>query len=397
MRLLVVAAALLAALAPLHAQTAPDSSGFATLDAEIRATPLPGDLYYRQLAEAWDRAVVARQYGRADSVAVLAEAAIAETTGLDRDSLVWPSPGDRLALRLLSGDVAAVESLADPGTWGALDPTQVPDAFLYESARQLVIRPLLGPTLRTSTANVLTQDSSAVVERLAARGADAEAVAAARLAIGKLLLQPVWLNHGRVLSDAQIALNDRADAFLARYPGSRFGRFVREVIRLRYRVDGAVSLYLGLRYGWLHADLGFHGTDLRVTESRSIGRRSLVEGDRLTFGLLGVDVGPRVPLGGLDVLPYVSGGLLIQGTMGPSTDEPERSTYEPPNRPGWGYGLALEYLGGRSQRYGGVAVRLRVSRLVPQFSGGFEDTLDGPITTVSLGATLTGILRTRID
>ncbi len=425
MRLL-LAAVLLGAALPARVQTAPDSSGFAALDAEIRASVIPRDLYERQLQDAWDRAVVARQYGRADSIAVLAEAAIAETTGLPSDSISWPGLGDQLAVGLLRGDRAALDALSNDGAWREHPVvTSFPPFNLvsYDVAlrRALLVRNRF--VLRASTRNVLAQDSSAAVARLATNGADEEAVAVARLAIGKFLLQPTWSDgfHDAELTDAQLALNERADAFLARFPSSRFEQFVREAVRLRYRADGTLSLYLGLgtgwagkdlggatgysvageiglglRSGWFHTDAGFHGTDLRVTETRTVGDESVVEGDRLTIGLLGVDVGLRVPIGGLDVLPYLSGGLLLQGTSGANANEPERSTYEPPNRLGGGYGVALEYLGDRSLRHGGTAVRARIGRLIPQFSDGFEDALDGPVTYASFGLTLSGVSRTRL-
>ena len=414
---------------PLAAQTPEDTLGFGALDAEIRATPISGDAYFRQLDEAWDRAMVAGQFGRADSVAVLAETFLIDTQGLPRDSVIWPSIADRLALGLLAGDLWAVQWLANDGDWWST-PTATPypltDMVMVDGGLpRLILLP--GPRfgLRFSTANTLIRDSTAVPERLEASGATAEDAAMARLVIGKLLLQPPW-GGGYIdtrLTDAQQALNRRADAFLAAYPGSRFERYVREEIRLRYRAEGSVAFYIGVgsgwgsqrlaeatdfsiagelgvgfRYKWLHADLAAHGSDLRVTETR-VGSdgRDLVDGDVLSVSLAGVQVGPRVALGGLDVLPYVAGGLLLQNVSSPEANEDPRSSYSPPIRPGWGYGVALEYLGGRQRRYGGTAVRLRVARIRPRLGRGFEDVLAGPVTSVTLGFSLSGILRSRVD
>ncbi len=413
-------AAFFALASTAAAQTTPDSSGFDALDADIRASVLPDDLYRSQLEDAWDRAVVARRFGRADSIAVLAERLIVDTTGLPPGQVVWPGLGDRLAISLLQGDVAAVERLTDADGWrGSEAGRPFPLPMTHATRRR---RPTTWLSLRLSTANVLAQDSAQVAARLAASGADPLAVAVGRLTTRRLLVAPEWSASLRdpALTREQTALNRDADAFLARFPGSRFEPFVRTVIRVRYRVDGAVSFYLGIgsgwgagtlgeatsysvagemgvgvRYRWLHADAGFHGTDLQIAETRVAGGETVHAGDRLTLALVGVDVGPRLALGGLDVLPYVAGGLLIQGTTGPNTRTPEGSTYEPPERLGWGYGVSLEYLGGRARRFGGVAVRVRAGRLVPRLDDRLG--LNDPVTYVSAGLTLTGVVRRRTD
>lgn len=425
MRLALIALAFFAL--PLAAQTPEDSSRFEALDAEIRAIASSGEVYFRQLDEAWDRAVVARQFGRADSVAALAELFLVETQGLSRDSVTWPSAADRFALGLLAGDLWAVRWLATDGAWwDTQSASTYPRSDLYlMGAPRLTVLP--GPRygLRPSTANTLRSDSTAVPERFAASGATPEEVDLARLAVRKLLLSRQWYGGSRDprLTDVQEALNRSADAYLERYPTSTYGRWVREDVRLRYRADGSAGLYFtlgpgwgtgnlgeatktsiagelgfALRYKWWHSALSVHGGDLVVAETRvGTSGTDLVETDRLTVGLLGVEVGPRVALGGLDVLPYVAGGLLLQGVSAQDTDEPELSTYDPATRLGWGYGAALEYLGARPRRFGGTAIRLRVSRIYPRFDRGFETVLDGPITSVTFGVNFMGILRSRID
>ena len=103
-RALVVALVLLT-LAPEAAAQTPDSlDAYEALDAEVRDLPLSGSLYYQQLGEAWDRAVVAGRYGRADSVAVLAETYAVETTG----SRAIPSCGRARATASRWGSFAAI-------------------------------------------------------------------------------------------------------------------------------------------------------------------------------------------------------------------------------------------------------------------------------------------------
>ncbi|OZC03497.1 outer membrane protein [Rubricoccus marinus] len=424
MRFALLALALLSL--PLAAQTPEDSLGFSDLEADIRATTFPGELYFRQLDEAWDRAIVAGQFGRADSVAVLAETYLVETQGTPRDSVIWPSIADRFALGLLAGDLWAVRWLAADGDWWST-PTSTwyprTDVFYTVGTPRLTLLP--GPRygLRFSTANTLIRDSSEVPQRLAARGASEEELALARLAVAKLLVQPAW-GGGYIdvsFSDAQKALNERADAFLERYPNTPYARFVREEVRVRYDVKGSVALTfgfgpgwgsgnladatntsiageisLGLRYKWGHAAFGIHGGDLNVAETRvGTDGTELVETDRLSVGLLSVEAGPRLAVGGLDVLPYVAGGLLLRGVSAQKTDDDPLSSYSPGTRLGWGYGVGLEYLGDRRRRYGGTAVRLRVSRIMPRFDRGFETVLDGPITSVTLGLSLAGMIRSR--
>ena len=400
------------------------SGGFDALDEEVRALGVPLDLYLTQLGEAWDRALVAQRYGRADSVAALAEQAILDTQGTSDEATIWPSAADRLALGLLAGDFWAVEWLREDGAWWETPTT----AVLYSGDVWVV--PALSRAyiprrfeVRRATANVLARDSAQVAGRLAGAGATPEMVAVARLAIGKVLAPPNWNVGGRdpELTPAQEALNDRVDAFLARFPGSAYERFVREEIRLRYRARGAISLFLGLggggatgnldaitgpsiagdigigvRYGFGHAEFGLFGSDLSIQET-VVARNGddLVDGDRLSFALLGVSVGPRLPLAGLDVLPHVSGGLLLQGVSAPGEDEFALSTYDPPVRPGWGYGIALEYVPTRASRYGAIGYRVRATRLFPDLDG-FEGALDGPVTSITAGVSLTGILRERV-
>ncbi|MEM6328449.1 MAG: hypothetical protein AAF791_15145, partial [Bacteroidota bacterium] len=84
-------------------------------------------------------------------------------------------------------------------------------------------------------------------------------------------------------------------------------------------------------------------------------------------------------------LPYASVGVLAQDIV-VAEEETRFSTYEPPTRASWGYGLALEYrptpAPGSAAAFG---IRVGVNRLHPRLNRGFEEVLSGAITTVTVG------------
>lgn len=417
-RLLVVLALAAPALA---AQDITPGDDLDRLDAEIRASALAEEIYYLQLRAAYDLALIDGRYARADSVALLARLAWERTYDLPVESTAWPSSLDALALRFLRADRAALEWIAAGGRWwgGFTDP------WLYGQGRYL---PRRGPE-RVSPAmrEALARDASRALDLLVQNGATPEEAAAASLAMAYLAGTPApssMVPSGISVED-QRRLNEGADRFLAQYPESRFGRFIRERIRYRTRPSGAFVLYLdmgglypegeldtgtisqvalniglGLRERVWHADATVRGAILEVGETRSNeGGERLVEGERLGIYLLGLSGGPRLSVGNLDVLPYATVGVMAQDVYSEEQDEPLLSSYEPPTTPGVGYGLALEYVFGRARPEWGerFGIRASVNRLHPRFNRGFEDLLGGGTTTVTLGVAIALVDHERMD
>lgn len=405
-------------LAPgLAAQTNPD--GFDRLEDEVRATVLEAEIYQRQLSVAYDLALAEGRYARADSVAVLARELLEEWPQLPFGASAWPSAADALALRFLRGDLAALDWIADGGRWWQGFASEGRGGAVYTE------RPILYVRVRESTKVALARDSARVLSDLMEEGATEEQEAAARLALAFLTSDTDWSARGGVDPNDQTALNEGVDRFLLWYPESAYARFLRETVRHRYRPGGALVLYLdvggaapeatlgeatafpfgfnvgfGLRGGLWNVELASHSAVLELDETLvNANGEEIVEGETLGIHLVGLSGGPRLALGDVDVLPYVSAGVLAQDiTADGGENAPVFSTYEPPTRVGWGYGLALEYVVARGRPTWGQRLGLRagVNRLHPHLNRGFEDLLGGSVTTFTVGIAAAFVVHDRV-
>ena len=98
-----------------------------------------------------------------------------------------------------------------------------------------------------------------------------------------------------------------------------------------------------------------------------IGDDVIEQGGSYTTSFVGLEVGPRVVLGPIDLLPYVSVGVVDVNPLRNSDDEVEHgSTWDPSSRLAFGYGLTADFYplpGGSTwlalrARLGGVAPNL---------------------------------------
>ncbi len=76
-----------------------------------------------------------------------------------------------------------------------------------------------------------------------------------------------------------------------------------------------------------------------------IGDDVIEQGGSYTTSFFGLEVGPRVVLGPIDLLPYVSVGVVDVNPLRNSDDEVERgSTWDPSSRLAFGYGFVSGFL-----------------------------------------------------
>lgn len=400
--------------APLTAQPA---TGYDRLADDLRQSETDGAQVAR-FEQAWDEAVADGRYARADSIAVLARVDAEAVTGVAYDSLAFPTPADALALRFLRGDPAALDWIADGGRWWAGFLTWDGEAVLtYQMGREAW---LVWP--REATREAIGRDSARAVDLLLSVGASGADVEAARLAMARLGAEVEW-GASRVEVEGQDDLNRAADRFLAEHPRNRYQAFVRREIRRRYAEIASAALYFdlggagaagslgegtdvsiaigagaGVRLPRWHAGLSIRGGQLPFQQTAFSPRGTIEDGESLSALLFGLEAGPRLTLGPLDALPYVAGGYLLQTMAAPSEDQPVYSTYEPPDRLSWGYGLALEVnLGTTPGEFTGRAIRLGVHRLHPQLSGAFADEFSGAMTTVTVGFSSSLLAEERVD
>lgn len=412
MRLTPLLALLIAA--PLAAQPA---TGYDRLADDLRQSAADGVTVAR-FEQVWDEAVADGRYARADSIAVLARVDAEAATGVAYDSLAFPTPADALALRFLRGDPAALDWIANDGRWWGGFLTWDGEAVLtYQMGREAW---LVWP--REATREAIARDSARAVDLLLSAGASGADVGAARLALARLGAEVEW-GASRVQVEDQDDLNRAVDRFLEEHPRSRYEAFMRREIRRRYTEVASASLYFDLGGAGAEGSLG-EGTDLSIAIGAGAGvrlprwhagltirggqlpfhqtafspRGTIEDGESLSALLFGLEAGPRLTLGPLDALPYVAGGYLLQTMAAPSEDQPVYSTYEPPDRLSWGYGLALEVdLGSTPGEFTGRAIRLGVHRLHPQLSGAFADDFSGAMTTVTVGFSSSLFAEERVD
>ena len=420
-----ILAALLACLAvPVVAQTPPEPepvpapprsrpadpparpsipAGYEALADQIRDEVDPLLLFLIRSTQAFDDAVEAGAYARADSIATLVEARV-QRPG---QQAVWPSAEDRFALEYLRGDPTLAARLAERGP------------FLRELAEALdgsdeLVQLLFGdPMVRVAVESPVRPGvAAALYDALGARQDEPDGEEAAFLdlaarawALGPPPVGPRWRP-----SALRESLNEDATAFLDRYPGSRWEDYVRTAVRHVYvsglsqvasiafgasspegplaeRTDGApfaIDLAYDLRGRFWHAGLGLEVGYVDIPEGFEAGGGRAEAGERYQLGFIGVEGGPRARLGPIDALPYAGVGVALPLATNENGAPPQGSTFEPSERVGLSYGVKLGV--GPRRPFGlGVGLMARLGWL----AGGLGEVqgadLSGPLRIATVG------------
>ena len=338
--------------------------GYGALDAEIRAGVEPLRLYLGQASVAFDAAIDAGRFARADSIATLAETRVSERTGTDREALAWPTVLDRLALAMLLEDPVVLDVLAG-GAWkqpwdlsdGGLESSDIvfhEETWGYRHRWYPVLRPSVDAAVRAH-----------YLERRI--GETEEEHAVVHLAARSWTVASPWassLPH-RVSTDRE-ALNADALAFLSRYPESRYRSFVRQSVLVRYEANAsagavlaggmastsgglgertedvfALDVGLDLRARWWHLGLTAHGGSFDVPVAFEVGTERAEAEERYQLLLAGLEGGPLVRVGWAEVMPYVAVGQVNLLPTQSGGSPVHGSTFNPPAHLGLGYGVKL--------------------------------------------------------
>lgn len=270
--------------------------------------------------------------------------------------------------------------------------------------------------LRSAFFFALEKDRDLVPFFLARAGATEEQLVFASLVISAIIENQFLYDyyHFPYISEEQERINYEADAFLLEYPDTPYGMFVRRYIRKRYRRSStAIGVSFGLGdssvggdYGSLFDGGGMLGfnADFRnkayhigftvlvissgVRNRADIGDQAIEQNEGYGTNYVGLDVGPRVLIGPLDLQPYVSAGLVdVSPLKNPDGEVSHGSTWDPGWKFGYSYGLkvGIPVLSGQLTR---LAVRARAGWIAPNLGTIDGVGLGGQVAFFTLGGSI---------
>lgn len=424
--------------ASASAQDVLADSAYRRLETEVQSVAQP---LTRLVANAYivlDEAMVTQWYQRADSIITLVTAHIVANRKAAATPIFWPGLAEHIALGLVLGEPTSFDLLSDDGAWWQARLESVATSpFLGHYGPQVVSlygdyndeldrRPTFEPriSLRGSFRSALSKEHGGVLVKLTSAGATVEQQALAPLVIAVFLeAQDFFYWQPRpAFSPEQDRLNEAADDFLLAYPESQYGEFVRRHVRKRYRpgpaLGGAMAFgggspagALGSRFegglgfeislDWrdrnYHVGLTMHGAEQRVRDRFVVGEDVAERDENYQVLLIGLEGGPRVEFGRLDLQPYLAGGIVrIMPTKNSDGEIEHGSTWDPSTRLSYGYGLKTDLTLFSPRQYK-WALRARLGRVAPGL--GVRDGVDlsGPLSFFTIGISARMQAYTRVE